>query len=181
MVLKSDTINTNRTGGITELSETIEKPMTVKEYAAENHISQQSVYSKISRNSDKLKGHVSNQDGKILLDKTAQEVLKPIEGNCQLASKASRLEKSLNDKSAEYDKLTETIKEKDCRIENLEKELSDEKAKTAELEKRVIELTDKSLAIADMRERLNALFSVLEENANTGMGKKFGNLLTGKH
>ena len=163
------------------MSETEEKLLTVNEYAAEKYISQQSVYSKISRNSDILKGHISKQDGKMLLDKTAQEMLKPDEGNCQLASKASKLEKSLNEKLAEYDKLMEIIKEKDCKIENLENELSAEKAKTAELEKRVIELTDKSLAIADLSERLNLLFAVLEENANTGMGKKFGNLLVGKH
>ncbi len=33
-------------------------------------------------------------------------------------------------------------------------------------------LTDKSIAIAEMGERLNALFGVLGETANTGMGKK---------
>ena len=34
---------------------TVKKPMTVKEYAAEQHIAQQTVYKKISRNADKLK------------------------------------------------------------------------------------------------------------------------------
>ena len=74
------------------------------------------------------------------------------------------------------------------RIADLEQELSAEKAKTAEkdnqiaeMEKRIAELTDKSLAIADMDKKLNALFAVLEETANTGVGKKIGNLLSGKH
>ena len=49
------------------------------------------------------------------------------------------------------------------------------------MEKRISELTEKSLAIADMDKKLNALFAVLEETANTGVGKKIGNLLSGKH
>ena len=51
----------------------------------------------------------------------------------------------------------------------------------AEKDKRIAELTEKSLAIAEMGKKLNSLFAVLEETANTGVGKKIGNLLSGKH
>ena len=40
------------------MSETEEKLLTVNEYAAENHVSRQSVNSKINRHKDELNGHV---------------------------------------------------------------------------------------------------------------------------
>ena len=50
----------------------------------------------------------------------------------------------------------------------------------AEKDKRIAELTDKAAAFENFAEQLNALFGVLEETANTSVGKKIGNLLTGK-
>lgn len=169
--------------------------MTVKEYAAEQHISQQTVYYKIRKYSDKLKGHIYKHNEKMFLDETAQEMLKPVDGNAGLVDKVSTLEGKIvklksdvayfennylrcKDKSEE---LTKEVIEKQKHIADLEQELSDEKAKTAEMEKRITELTDKASAFENFAERLNALFGVLEETANTGMGKKIGNLLSGKH
>lgn len=82
------------------------------------------------------------------------------------------------DKSSEYVNLQNQLSERDCRISNLEQELSVKKAKTAEMEKSISELTDKSFVIIDLAERLNLLFYGLRENAHTGIGKKFENLLT---
>lgn len=169
--------------------------MTVKEYAAEQHISQQTVYYKIRKYSDKLKGHIYKQNGKMLLDETAQEMLKPVDGNAGLVDKVSTLEGKIvklksdvayfennylrcKEKSVE---LTKEVSEKQKHIDDLERELSDEKAKTVVMEKRITELTDKASAFENFAERLNALLGVLEETANTGMGKKLGNLLSGKH
>lgn len=174
---------------------TIKKPMTVKEYAAEQHITQQTVYKKISRNADKLQNHVFKMNGKTCLDEIAQELLKPNLENALLADKVKRLEAQIEKLTAETEKWQKEyrlykdnnsllIKEKEelnKHIANLEQELSAEKAKTAEMEKRIAELTDKSLAIAEMGERLGVLFAVLEETVNTGVGKKIGNLLSGKH
>ncbi len=98
--------------------------MTVKEYAAANHVSEQSVYAKINRNSKNLIGHILKQNGKTLLDTKAQEILKPTEGNYQLAKKANSLEKSLNKKREYGDymdskckNLQEQLSERDRRIE----------------------------------------------------------------
>lgn len=168
--------------------------MTVKEYSAEQHISQQTVYYKIRKYSNKLKGHIYKQNGKMFLDETAQEILKPFDGNAGLVDKVSTLEgKIVKLKSnVEYyeknylkykeksEELTEEVSEKQRHIADLEQELSAEKAKTAEMEKRITELTDKASAFENFTERFNALLGVLEENANTGMGKKIGNLLSGK-
>lgn len=49
------------------------------------------------------------------------------------------------------------------------------------MEKHLAELSDISENIADLSERLTAFFGVLEETANSGVGKKIGNLLAGKH
>lgn len=169
--------------------------MTVKEYAVQQHISQQAVYYKIKKYSKKLGNHVYKQNGKMLLDETAQEMLKPIEGNAGLVDKVNTLEGKIvklksdvayfennylrcKEKSEE---LTKEVSEKQKHIADLEQELSTEKAKTAEMEKIVAELTGKVSAFENFAERLNALLGVLEETANTGMGKKIGNLLSGKH
>lgn len=174
---------------------TDKKYVTVKEYAAEQHITQQTVYTKISRNADKLKNHVFKLNGKTCLDEIAQEFLKPDSGNVQLVDKVKRLEEEIVRQKAETEKWQKEyrlykdnesllIKEADeykKHIADLEQELSVERVKTSEMEKRIAELTDKSLAIAEMGDRLNSLFAVLEETANTGVGKKIGNLLSGKY
>ncbi len=59
--------------------------------------------------------------------------------------------------------------------------LSVEKVKTSKIEKRRNKLMGKSLAIVEMKERLNALFDTFMENANSGVGKKIRNLMSGKH
>ena len=179
-----------------------EKTITANEPAAEQHIAQQTVYKKISRNADKLKNHVFKMNGKTCLDDTAQELLKPNLENAPLVDKVKRLEEEIVRQKAETEKWYKEyqiysdnsgllIREADQykkRIADLEQELTAEKAKTAEkdkqiaeMEKRIAELTEKSLAIADMGKKLNSLFAVLEETANTGVGKKIGNLLSGKH
>ena len=50
----------------------------------------------------------------------------------------------------------------------------------AEKDKRIAELTDKAAAFENFAEQLTSLFGVLEETANTSVGKKIGNLLSGK-
>ena len=77
------------------MSETEEKLLTVKEYAAENHVSRQSVNSKINRHKDELKGHVFIINGRKMLDGFAQDFLKPTKDNALLISKNAELEKSL--------------------------------------------------------------------------------------
>ena len=175
--------------------------MTVKEYAAEQHIAQQTVYKKISRNADKLKNHVFKMNGKTCLDDTAQELLKPNLENAPLVDKVKRLEEEIVRQKAETEKWYKEyqiysdnsgllIREADQykkRIADLEQELTAEKAKTAEkdkqiaeMEKRIAELTDKAAAFENFAEQLNALFGVLEETANSSVGKKIGNLLSGK-
>ena len=79
--------------------------ISIKAFAEKNNISQQTVYKKIRRNSDRLNGHISKQNGKMMLDNFAQELLKPADVNFTLAEKMKRLENLLADKSAENEKL----------------------------------------------------------------------------
>lgn len=169
--------------------------LTVKEYAAQNHVSEQSVYAKINRNHEKLRCHILRQNGKTFLDLTAQEMLKPTDANYLLTKKVSNLEKKLDEKSYESDKhkkqsedlniecknLKEQLAECERRIKMLEQELSEKNAEIAENKKRISELTDKAFISENFEERLNALFSAFEDNASTGVIEKFGKLLTGKH
>ena len=138
--------------------------ISVKAFAEKNNISQQAVYKKIHRNSDRLNGHISKQNGKMVLDNFAQEQLKPADINFTLAEKMKRLENLL----AENKSLTDKTSENEALIEKLKNEISEKNTEIENLKNRIIELTDKSLEIAELK---NMLEEVLSENANSGIGK----------
>ena len=161
--------------------------ISVKVFSEKNHISEQAVYKKIRRNSDKLKSHFSKQNGKMMLDSFAQELLKPADVNFTLSEKIKKLENLLADKSeeneklkSEYNQLADKISENEALIGKLKSEISEKNTEIENLKNRITELTDKSLEIADLKNMLEELLTVLSENANSGMGKKFGNLFAGK-
>ena len=186
---------------VSQILKNEEKLLTVNEYAAENHVSRQSVNSKINRHKDELKGHVFIINGRKMLDGFAQDFLKPTKDNALLINKNAELEKSLeNEKNVskqnkslansqgnkvkvmtvELETQNKLISEYEDRIKKLEQSISEKDAIIAEKDKRIAELTDKAAAFENFAEQLNALFGVLEETANTSVGKKIGNLLSGK-
>ena len=190
-----------RKGEVSQILKNEEKLLTVNEYAAENHVSRQSVNSKINRHKDELKGHVFIINGRKMIDGFAQDFLKPTKDNALLINKNAELEKSLeNEKNVskqnkslansqsnkvkvitvELETKNKLIAEYEDRIKKLEQSISEKDAIIAEKENRIAELTDKAAAFENFAEQLNALFGVLEETANTSVGKKIGNLLSGK-
>ena len=62
----------------------------------------------------------------------------------------------------------------------MKNEISEKITEIENLKNRVIELTGKSLEIAELKNMLEELLTVLSENANSSMGKKLGNFFTGK-
>ncbi len=101
---------------------------------------------------------------------------------------ADSLEKSLDEKRKYGDhmkskckNLQEQLSERDRRIDMLEQELSEKNAEIAENQKRISELTDKAVISENFEKRLNTLFGVFENNANSSAIEKFGKLLIGKH
>ena len=181
--------------------ETEEKLLTVNEYAAENHVSRQSVNSKINRHKDKLKGHVFIINGRKMLDGFAQDFLKPTKDNALLISKNAELEKFLeNEKNVskqnkslansqgnkvkvmtvELETKNKLIAEYEDRIKKLEQSISEKDAIIAEKDKRIVELTDKATSYDDFAERLNKLFAVFEDNANIGIVQKVATSLFGR-
>ena len=190
-----------RKGEVSQILKNEEKLLTVNEYAAENHVSRQSVNSKMNRHKDELKGHVFIINGRKMLDGFAQDFLKPTKDNALLISKNAELEKSLeNEKNVskqnkslansqgnkvkvmtvELETKNKLITEYEDRIKKMEQSISEKDAIIAEKDKRIAELTDKAAAFENFAEQLTALFGVLEETANTSVGKKIGNLLSGK-
>ena len=190
-----------RKGEVSQILKNEEKLLTVNEYAAENHVSRQSVNSKINRHKDELKGHVFIINGRKMLDGFAQDFLKPTKDNALLISKNAELEKSLeNEKNVskqnkslansqgnkvkvmtvELETKNKLIAEYEDRIKKMEQSINEKNAIIAEKDKRIAELTDKAAAFENFAEQLTALFGVLEETANTSVGKKIGNLLSGK-
>ncbi len=162
--------------------------ISVKVFAEKNHISEQAVYKKIRRNSDRLNGHISKQNGRMMLDSFAQEQLKPVDVNFTLSEKNKKLENLLADKSAENEKLIaehsqliDKNSENEALIEKLKSEISEKNTEIENLKNRIIELTDKSLEIAELKNMLEEVFTILSENANSSMSKKLGNLFAGKH
>lgn len=183
------------------MSETEEKLLTVKEYAVENHVSRQSVNSKINRHKDDLNGHVFIINGRKMLDGFAQDFLKPTKDNALLINKNAELEKSLeNEKNVskqnkslansqgnkvkvmtvELETKNKLISEYEDRIKKLEQSISEKDAIIAEKDKRIVELTDKATSYDDFAERLNKLFAVFEDNANIGIVQKVATSLFGR-
>ena len=183
------------------MSETEEKLLTVNEYAAENHVSRQSVNSKINRHKDELNGHVFIINGRKMLDGFAQDFLKPTKDNALLISKNAELEKSLeNEKNVskqnkslansqgnkvkvmtvELETKNKLIAEYEDRIKKMEQSISEKDAIIAEKDNRIAELTDKATSYGDFAERLNMLFAVFEDNANIGIVQKVATSLFGK-
>ena len=178
-----------------------EKLLTVNEYAAENHVSRQSVNSKINRHKDELKGHVFIINGRKMIDGFAQDFLKPTRDNALLISKNAELEKSLeNEKilcmqnkslansqgnkvkvmTVELETKNKLIAEYEDRIKKMEQSISEKDAIIAEKDNRIAELTDKVAAFEKFAERLNMLFAVFEDNANIGIVQKVATSLFGK-
>ena len=168
------------------MSETEEKLLTVNEYAAENHVSRQSVNSKINRHKNELKGHVFIINGRKMLDGFAQDFLKPTKDNALLISKNAELEKSLSITKFEIRENKKLADSKEKKISNLTHELEmknklfndyvgimkkmeqciiEKNAVIAEKDKRISELTDKASAFDIFVERLDRLFAVFEDNA----------------
>ena len=105
------------------MSETEEKLLTVKEYAAENHVSRQSVNSKINRHSEELKNHVFIINGRKVLDGFAQNFLKPTKDNALLISKNAELENTLNIVKFESRENKKLADSRERKIANLTHEL----------------------------------------------------------
>ena len=183
------------------MSETEERLLTVNEYAAENHVSRQSVNSKMNRHKDELKGHVFIINGRKMIDGFAQDFLKPTKDNALLISKNAELEKSLENAknvskqnqslansqrnkvtvmTVELETKNKLITEYEDRIKKLEQSISEKNAVIAEKDKRIAELTDKAAAFENFAERLNMLFAVFEDNANIGIVQKVAASLFGK-
>ena len=183
------------------MSETEKKLLTVNEYAVENHVSRQSVNSKINRHKDELNGHVFIINGRKMLDGFAQDFLKPTKDNALLISKNAELEKSLeNEKNVskqnkslansqgnkvkvmtvELETKNKLIAEYEDRIKKLEQSISEKDAIIAEKDKRIVELTDKATSYDDFAERLNKLFAVFEDNVNIGIVQKVATSLFGR-
>lgn len=183
------------------MSETEEKLLTVKEYAAENHVSRQSVNSKINRHMEHLKNHIFIINGRKMLDEFAQDFLKPTKDNALLISKNTELENTLNIvkfESRENKKLADSKEKKiaglthELEMKNklfndyvgimkkMEQCIIEKNALIAEKDKRIAELTEKVSDFEAFAERLDRLFNVFEDNANISIVQKVASGLFGK-
>ena len=177
------------------------KMMTVKEYAEQQHVSRQSVNSKINRHKEELKNHVCTDNGKKVLDRFAQEFLKPTKGNVLLINKNADLEKSLaiekseskqNKALAESQENMAKSLDYELKIKNkvfedyvgimkeMEKCIIEQNAVVAPKDERIAELTAKAAAFENFAERLDKLFALFEDNANIGIVQKVASGLFGK-
>ena len=177
------------------------KMMTVKECAEQQHVSRQSVNSKINRHKEELKNHVCTDNGKKVLDRFAQEFLKPTNGNVLLINKNADLEKSLaiekseskqNKALAESQENMAKSLDYELKIKNkvfqdyvgimkeMEKCIIEQNAVIAQKDERIAELTAKAAAFENFAERLDKLFALFEDNANIGIVQKVASGLFGK-
>ena len=175
--------------------------MAVKEYATEQHVSRQSVNSKINRHKEELKNHIFIINGRKMLDGFAQDFLKPTKDNALLISKNIELENTLNIVKFESRENKKLADSRERTIANLTHELEtknrlfeeyvgimkkmeqciiEKNALIAEKDKLIAELTDKASAFDNFAERLDRLFAVFEDNANIGIVQKVASGLFGR-
>ena len=183
------------------MNESAEKLMAVKEYATEQHVSRQSVNSKINRHKEELKNHIFIISGRKVLDGFAQDFLKPTKDNALLINKNVELENLLSIAKFESRENKKLADSKEKKITNLTHELEmknklfndyvgimkkmeqciiEKNALIAEKDKRIAELTDKAAAFDILAERLDKLFAVFEDNANISIVQKVASGLFGK-
>ena len=183
------------------LNESLEKIMTVKEYAEKMHVSRQSVNSKINRHKEELKNHIFIINGRKMLDEFAQDFLKPTQDNALLISKNAELEKTLSIAKFESRENKKLADSKEKKISNLTHELEmknklfndyvgimkkmeqciiEKNTLIAEKDKRISELTEKVSDFKVFAERLSMLFAVFEDNANISIVQKVASGLFGK-
>ena len=92
-----------------------EKLMTVKEYADEQHVSRQSVNSKINCHKEELKDHIFTVNGRKVIDRFAQVFLKPTKCNVLLIGKNAIIAEKdkriavLTDKAAAFEIFAERL------------------------------------------------------------------------
>ena len=183
------------------LNESLEKIMTVKEYAEKMHVSRQSVNSKINRHKEELKNHILIINDRKMLDEFAQDFLKPTKDNALLINKNTELENSLSIAKFESRENKKLADSKEKKIANLTHEFEmknklfndyveimkkmeqciiEKNALIAEKDKRIAELADKATSYDDFAERLDRLFAVFEDNANISIVQKVASGLFGK-
>ena len=183
------------------MDESLEKLMTIKEYAEKMHVSRQSVNSKINRHLEELKNHIFIINGRKMLDEFAQDFLKPTKDNALLISKNTELENTLNIVKFESRENKKLADGKEKKISNLTHELEtknrlfeeyvgimkkmeqciiEKNTVIAEKDKRIAELTDKAAVFDILAERLDKLFALFEDNANISIVQKVASGLFGK-
>ncbi|WP_455526350.1 hypothetical protein [Huintestinicola sp.] len=160
-----------------------------------------SVNSKINRHMEELKNHVFIINGRKMLDKFAQDILKPTKDNALLISKNTELERSLSiakfesrenkkladSKEKKITGLTHELEMKNMLFEEyvvimkkMEQCIIEKNTVIAEKDKRIDELTEKAAAFDIFAERLDKLFAVFEDNANISIVQKVASGLFGK-
>lgn len=151
--------------------------MTVKQYAEKNNISVQTVYTKMKRKEEKLKGHIYYIKGVRYLDDEAQKLLMPVGGNYQLIKKSADNEKELASCKEKSERLSKKSDEQTEEIKNLKTELSEKNAEIENLRNTVAVLTEKCTNFDNITKRLCKIFDFFEDSKNTGILKKVGNYI----
>jgi len=142
--------------------------MTIKEFCEKYDCDQSAIYRKIKRKKDKLEGHITNENGIIIIDENAEEILKPGElqrknkeliykgksydSKIRMANIETRIEQAERNRiDNENENLRIEIKKGESRIQELEgiveermKEIADLNITVSELQQEVAELKRKS-------------------------------------
>ncbi|MBD5528759.1 MAG: hypothetical protein HDR02_10215 [Lachnospiraceae bacterium] len=120
--------------------------MTVKEFSEKYQISQQAVYAKIKRKSAQLDGHITKSGGLLVIDKYAEECLKPKCADFMLVRKIQNLQNQFDNKNTECENLKKSLADEITKNEKLQNCLDD---KNSEIEKLQGQLAERDLKKSD--------------------------------
>ncbi|MDE6709453.1 MAG: hypothetical protein K2J76_03065 [Oscillospiraceae bacterium] len=155
--------------------------MTVKELCEKYPISQQAVYAKIKRKSAQLDGHITKSGGLLVIDKYAEECLKPKCADFTLVRKIQNLQnqfdnkntecenlkKSLSDEIAKNEKLQNCLDSKNLEIEKLQSQLAKRDLKKSDFDNLADMLKSEILKISDKIDDVqNSISEITTKNSN---------------
>ena len=142
--------------------------VSVREFCARYDVSHQAVYKKISRNKNRLEGHIT-KSGCFMLDDYAEDFLKPKAADSKYFIECKKLKAELADKNAELDFLRDELSREKSKTEKLRNSLDRENLKNEDLLKTVSRLTDviseKEEIISELRSANSELSEQLAEKS----------------
>lgn len=123
--------------------------ISVKEFCQKYNVTHQTVYIKIKRKRQSLNDHIFQKDNIMMLDKYAENLLKPYRPEAEFEEKILFLQIQLSEKNEKIKNLTEEVNYKKNKISQLEREIENAKSEIFQLNEKLDSFENEQIAVDD--------------------------------